>query len=128
MKGTDQFKEVIQQHLNKVAQNDPLFAKTLAKPNKNIDDCITYILNTVQKTGRNGFTDDEVFGMAIHYYDEDDIKPGAKISAKVVVNRAVENPTAAAALAPFTDPVPMRVVRPSKKKATQVDESQISLF
>lgn len=28
--------------------------------------------------------------MAIHYYDEKDIKPGSKISGKVVVNHKVE--------------------------------------
>lgn len=126
MKGTDQFKEVIQQHLNQVAQNDPLFAKTLAKENKNIDDCITYILNTVKKSGRNGFTDDEVFGMAIHYYDEDDVKPGPKVSGQVVVNHASAPSTPAPA--PTSEQAPMRVVKPAKKKAAQVDTGQTSLF
>src|SRR5690606_22839656 len=62
----------------------------LKKENKNIDDCITYIFNQVQKSGFNGFTDDEIFGMAVHYYDEDDLKPGKKIEMNVVVNHKVE--------------------------------------
>lgn len=91
MKTTENFKKVIQNHLEQLAKNDSLFAETLKKENKNIDDCITYILNTVQKSGVNGFADDEIYGMAVHYYDEDDIKPGAKISsANVVVNHTVE--------------------------------------
>ena len=38
------------------------------KPTKNIDNCITYILNQVKKSGCCGFSDDEIFGMALHYY------------------------------------------------------------
>ena len=87
MKTTDKFTEVIEEHLKFRAFTDPLFAETLKKPNKNIDDCITYILNTVKSSGSNGFTDDEIFNMAVHYYDEDDIKVGAKMSrSNVVVN------------------------------------------
>lgn len=90
MKTTDKFKETIQNALNMRAFSDKLFAVTLAKENKNIDDCILYILNTVQKSGSNGFEDSEIIGMAVHYYDEDDIKvtDGAK-NMKVVVNHQV---------------------------------------
>lgn len=89
MKSTENFKQVIINHLESVAANDPLFAETLKKENKNIDDCITYILNQVQKSGCNGFDDSEIFNMAIHYYDEDDLKVGKPINARVVVNHAV---------------------------------------
>lgn len=67
-----------------------MFAESYKKPNKNIDDCITYILNTVKSSGCVGFTDAEIFGMAVHYYDEDDIKVGEKINCDVVVNHKVE--------------------------------------
>lgn len=90
MKPTDPFKAAIQKHLESVAQKDQLFAETMKKEGKNIDDCITYIMNQVQKSGRQGFTDDEVYGMAVHYYDEDKIEIGKPIKAKVVVNQVVE--------------------------------------
>lgn len=90
MKSTENFKEVINQHLQGVAANDLLFAETLKKQNKSIDECINYILGTVQKSGCNGFEDQEIFAMAVHYYDEDDIKPGKPINAKVIVNHAVQ--------------------------------------
>jgi hypothetical protein len=64
MKSTDHFKRTIEQHLNQVAIQDSLFAQTLKKENKNIDDCITYIFNQVKNSGCNGFEDDEIFGMA----------------------------------------------------------------
>lgn len=90
MKSTDAFKNTIQLHLQSVSENDALFAQTLQKPNKNIEDCLTYILNTVQKSGCNGFTDNEVYGMAMHYYDEDTIDVGKPVNCKVVVNHHVE--------------------------------------
>jgi hypothetical protein len=90
MKTTDKFKKVISDHLEQLAANDSLFAETFKKKNKNIDDCITYILNQVKASGCSGFADDEVFGMAVHYYDEDDVKPGSKVSGKVIVNHSVE--------------------------------------
>ena len=88
----DPFKEAIVSHLQELAATDELFAKTISKPNKNIDDCATYILNTVKISGRQGFADDEIFGMAIHYYDEDSIVVGEKISARVIVNRPLAAP------------------------------------
>lgn len=90
MKSTENFKEVIQEYLDQRAKEDSLFAVSYAKENKNIDDCINYILNTVQKSGCNGFTDNEIFSMAVHYYDEDNIEVGKPIKAQVVSNRTVE--------------------------------------
>lgn len=89
MKSTDAFKNTISKHLQDLAAKDELFAATFKKENKNIDDCCTYILNQVKASGCNGFSDDEIFGMAVHFYDEDNLKPGAKISGNVVVNHKV---------------------------------------
>jgi hypothetical protein len=90
MKSSERFKNTIKAHLDKRATEDELFAVTYAKTNKNIDDCITYILNTVQKSGCNGFSDDEIYSMALHYYDEDCIVAGKPINCQVVVNHRVE--------------------------------------
>ena len=90
MKGTEHFKKTIAEYLNQMAATDPLFAPNLAKEGKNIEDCITYILNQVKASGCNGFSDDEIYSMAVHYYDEDDIKIGEKIECQVAVNHVVE--------------------------------------
>lgn len=90
MKSTERFKNVIEKYLTDLATKNPQFAVMYAKENKNIDDCITYILNTVQKSGSNGFTQNEVYGMAIHYYDEDVIEVGKPIECQVVLNQKVE--------------------------------------
>ena len=90
MKTTANFKRVIEEHLELQAQFDELFAVHFAKPHKNIDDCITYILNWVQKSGCSGYTDAEIFGQAIHFYTEDDIEIGNSIDCKIAVNHIVE--------------------------------------
>lgn len=47
MKGTEHFKRTIQAFLEQRAAEDELFAVSYRNPAKNIDDCITYILNYV---------------------------------------------------------------------------------
>ena len=76
MKGTEHFKRTIQMYLEQRAAEDTLFARNYRNPAKNIDDCVTYILNYVQRSGCNGFTDGEIFGQAVHYYDENEIEVG----------------------------------------------------
>ena len=89
MSGTEQFTRTIAEYLNLRAATDPLFAPNLAKPHKNIEDCITYILKQVQQSGCNGFEDDEIYSMAIHYYDEDDLEVGSPVACHVVVNHTI---------------------------------------
>lgn len=86
MKGTELFKQTIKHHLDARAKADKLFSASYAKEGKNIDDCITYILTQVQASGYNGFADDEIYSMAVHYYDEDNICVGAPVSCQVFVN------------------------------------------
>ena len=73
-----------------MAAVDSLFAPVYQKPTKNIDNCITYILNQVKKSGCCGFSDDEIFGMALHYYQEDNIEVGSPLKCNVVINHHVE--------------------------------------
>lgn len=89
-KGTETFKTTIQSYLDKRAEQDPLFAATLKKENKSIEECVDYILSEVQKSDANGFADEEIYSMAVHYYDEDDLKAVKQQSGRVVVNHKVE--------------------------------------
>lgn len=114
MKATEDFKQTIQKHLVERASNDPLFAKSFNKEWKNADDCVTYILNAVKRSGCTGFTDDEVYNMAVHYYDEDDIEIGDKnTNATVVVNHKVEKK------APVVKPVETKAKKQETKKAPE---------
>ena len=90
MKASNHFKNTIKTYLEQRAETDVLFSFQYSKPEKNIDDCVTYILNEVKKSGCNGFADDEIYSMAVHYYDEDNIEVGKPMNAHVVVNHVVE--------------------------------------
>lgn len=92
MKGTEQFKQVIKEYLDSRAADDALFAARYANKNKNknINECVSYIIGVVKKSGRCGFADDEIYGMAVHYYDEDDIKVESVDGGyDVVVNQSI---------------------------------------
>lgn len=139
MKTTDHFKNTIKSYLDKRAQEDPLFADKYANEKKNIDDCVTYILNTVQKTGCNGFTDDEVYGMAVHYYDEESVDIGKEISCRVAVNHTVEltedekKEARQKAIDQYQDDIRKneleRKQKKQEKKAEEISEvEQLSLF
>lgn len=90
MNGTEHFKRTIQAYLEQRAAEDELFAVSYKNPNKNMDDCITYILHEVQKSGCNGFTDGEIYSLSVHFFDETDLVVGSSISCNVVVNHVVE--------------------------------------
>ena len=140
MKGTEHFKKTIAEYLNQRAATDPLFAPNLEKKGKNIDDCITYILNQVEASGCNGFSDEEIYSMAVHYYDEDNIKTGEKIECQVVVNHVVglsdeeKEEARQEAIKEYKDEQ-LRKLRETqrpfsskKPKEVQEEEPQISLF
>lgn len=89
----DPFMLAVEAMLNARAEQDELFAITLAKPNKSLKECCDYIYKEVKRIGREGYADAEVLAMAVHYYDEDDIKPGSvQKPSKVIVNTPMEAP------------------------------------
>ncbi|MBO5627765.1 MAG: hypothetical protein J5965_01635 [Aeriscardovia sp.] len=63
---------------------------SLAKENKSLKECGQYILQEARKKGSHvAMTDEEVFGLAVHYYDEDDItvKQTSKADVKVAAQK-----------------------------------------
>lgn len=90
MKATEHFKQTIKAYLDERAKNDELFAVSYAKENKNMDNCVTFILNQVKRCKCMGLTDEEVYSLAVHFFDEDDIEIGNPIACNVIVNHTVE--------------------------------------
>lgn len=118
---TNNLQGTIKAYLDKRAETDTLFAQTYAKENKNIKDCCTYITNQAKKQASNGcaaISDDVVFGWAVHYYDEDDIKVNKSPKMKVAVNNSAPKQTEVKAEAP-------KMKIKTKKKE---DVGQYSLF
>lgn len=90
----NEFEKALKAHLDKVAEQDPQFAEKYAAGlagKKDIKSCGDYIILQVEQSRRKGFTDDEVYGMAVHYYDEEGITAPARApQCHVVVNHEIQ--------------------------------------
>ena len=136
MKGTEQFKQTIKAYLDKRAIEDVLFAKKYIESTRTIDDVVTYILIQVKLSGCCGFSDDEIYGMAVHCIDEPDLEIGKPINCNVVVNHHVEltdeekAEQKAMALKRFQDEELRKLEQRNKPKAKPQanKQTQLSLF
>lgn len=137
--GNKTFKEAIKNYLDERAKTDELFAKSYAKENKSLDECCAYIMGEARKRGNAvAMTDEEVFGMAVHYYDEDDIQVNkmpagtrAAVSASQPVELTEEEKKAAreAAIKRLADEQYASLrKKPSRTKKETTEVQQMSLF
>lgn len=88
MQGTELFQKRIKEHLDGKAATDTAFAEKYANEKKSIEECCDFIIGEVKKTKRIGFDDDEIYGLAVHYYDEDECKPDGHHSCRVICDVA----------------------------------------
>ena len=83
------FEKAIKAFLDDKAKKDPAFAEKYRSEKKNITDCCKFIIAEVKKSCKGkdaACTDEYVYGLAIHYYDEENIKAPANVpSCRVVV-------------------------------------------
>lgn len=84
------FKNAVKGYLDKRAADDELFAVKYANPEKSLDDCLNYIVECAYKAKVKGYADEDVYNMAMHYYEEDDLKKVPYIPCNVIINHAVE--------------------------------------
>lgn len=121
---TTTFETTIKNYLDNRAREDSLFAETYKKANKSIKECCRYIISRARKLGGTAVAVDDatVYGWAVHYYDEDNIKVEAS-SGRVEV----------AAPAAVVKPEPAKPAAPKRQKAKKTnhradDSLQLSLF
>ena len=105
---TNSFQDAIKSYLDERAKTDELFAKAYTKPGKTLKECCDYIMGEAKKRGSAvAISDAEVFGMAVHYYDEENIKVN-KVSGSCKVS------------APASTPAPkVELTEEDKKKARE---------
>lgn len=149
-----QFKDIIKAELDRRAAEDPQFALKYndTSRKKSIDECVKFIygeiLNKYVKERRNvqvaAPTRDEVFGLAVHYYDEDNIKvrplsgvavraagsarSTSESRAKKSDKETVKPTQKAAEKAPKREKKPAAEKKPKQKKTTVDDMFFGSLF
>lgn len=132
------FQEVIKSYLDERAKTDELFAESYAKKNKSIKECCAYIMGEARKRGAAvAISDTEVFGMAVHYYDEDDIKVSkmpantkAAVSASdFEISEEDKNKAREAALKRLEEEqYALLKKKPSRAKKEDSEVKQMSLF
>lgn len=145
------FKEIIKAYLDGRAKEDEQFAKTYAKPHKSIDECCAYLYQEIYKSkskvktnvdGRSaevvGMSKEEIYGLAVHYYDEDSIKvdkptPKVKVATSAKPTPKAESKSNVVDLfsKPKTEPKAEEKAQPKAKPQTKKEkalEGQLSLF
>lgn len=82
------FEKAIKAFLDDKAAKDPAFAEKYRSEKKNIADCCKFIIAEVKKSCKGNeaaCTDEYIYGLAMHYYDEEDIKVPKNVPACQVV-------------------------------------------
>jgi hypothetical protein len=84
--------------------------------------------------GCNGFADEEIYSMAVHYYDEDNINIGDPVDCHVTVNHVVElteeekQQAHKEALQKAQDEAYAKLTQPTKRVKQSETANQQSLF
>lgn len=122
------FEKIIKDYVEKYAQGDAVFASKYEKSGKDIEGCCKYIKSEARKQAQNGcaaIKDDEVFGWAVHYFDEEMTAPKDSPRAEVKVKTAEEFKQEA--LNPAKKAVSLANQKPKAKKGSD-DGLMMSLF
>lgn len=89
------FQMAIKNYLDELSMIDQEFAERYNLPEKSLEQCCAFIISEMKKSALNGAmcaTDDEVYGIAVHYYLENEIKIDSCSvdSVKVVTNQYID--------------------------------------
>lgn len=89
------FQLVIKAYLDELSKIDEQFAAKYRSEEKSIEECCAYIISEMKKLAQNGgmgATDDEVYGLAIHYYLEDELDADLHVtnSVSIVSNQFID--------------------------------------
>lgn len=126
-----QLEDSIKNYLDGRAKEDSLFAETYKKENKSIEECCKYIMQQAQKmynkrvNGGIAIDKKTVYGWAVHYYDEDDIKLEGELErVEVAAPTTIQNPISK------EKPVQKKNERKKTKQERQkiFESRQLSLF
>lgn len=121
-------KDIIKSYLDRLAASDAQFAESYRNKDKSIDKCCAYIISEAHKRRKGSscvaISDAEVFGMAVHYYDEKDIE------FEEVSGYVASAPTQSKEYQPADKPEQKKKISPiqRKKAIAEIDQCQMSLF
>ena len=114
----------------------------LKKENKSLDECFRYILNEIANEYRKdnertlfvSGDDEEIYALAVHYYDEDDLKVPKTLNFITNADGSASKKFKKSNVNENKDDIPVKTVshkkvtQPKKAKKEKVPDNQISLF
>ncbi len=81
------FEQAIKSFCDKLASTNESFAYLYANDEKSIEECCSYVIEAVQRSGAVALPDNKVYREVVCYYEEDNWKPKkGQIQCKVVSN------------------------------------------
>ncbi len=122
------FEKIIKDYIESACKTDAVLAGKYEKSGKDIEGCCKYIKSEARKQAQNGcaaIKDEEVFGWAVHYFDEEMTAPKDSPRAEVKVKTAEEFKQEA--LNPAKKAVSVANEKPKAKKGSD-DGLMMSLF
>lgn len=84
-KASPEFCAVIKRALDLRAEQDSVFKEKLQNKGKSIEECCEFIASQVHKSGYTMLSEEEVYGIAAHYYDEEELEKWEKAPSGSVV-------------------------------------------
>ena len=99
--------------------------ENLQKKNKSLAGCISYIIQKAKKQAENNcafMTDEEVFGLAVHYYDKDELKDfdeNRKVEERCEIKTGQEN---------IKTRIEKKAAEEKYRKKKKISDNQISMF
>lgn len=84
------FYDAIKEYLDTYAKDNPQFKEKYENPKKSIEKCCEFIVSKVQKMNVKGLDDSEVYYLARHYFEEENLDFKEGISCNVVVNKTIK--------------------------------------
>ena len=96
------FEKIIKDYIESACKTDAVLAGKYEKSGKDIEGCCKYIKSEARKKAQNGcavIADAEVFGWAVHYFDEEMTAPKDSPRAEVKVASTADMPKKAVSLA-----------------------------
>ena len=122
------FKEWLQGQLKEMAATDDNFKARFEDEKKSLEECMQYIFEKAKEEAKNekcvGIEHTDVLNWAVHYYQEEDVKPKENVQAKVAT---IPAPPSGSKEKP-TKVVEMKPKARKQKKADTAKAMELDLF
>lgn len=121
IKSSNAVMDVVRNYMEERCASDPILAIKYADPNKSIEKALNFVASEVQKSGLTIMDSESVFGLILHYYDEN-LEDVPNVNCKIAVAKELtdteKEEAKAEAMELYKDEQLRELRRQSQPKAT----------